>query len=419
MSLLFPLFITILPNVISMDIVSSNKYGQQISTTTTGNDQILTMTCKKNEVFSNYDSINDFNVITENWNVTQTYLKFTDIFGEEVQVTVEDSYDNGSKNCQNEKYATSFTIYEDTNLLGFSAYIYDQGSDAEGLRVRIYTASWSGTLIAPNTAYFYSEFISTVDIPNFVGWQNIDIPDVFLNTSETNNNTFFIELFGSAGEDINWYYESDAINGDQSYAYVYSSGWFLTDNGDDLIDLALKVNLSNYSPSPSEINMQVNGMDVSDSSVNGEGVVTLSETYVGSSINFDVTANSFINYTVNLTCDFQNQTTITPTSSSSGTDTEWNLNFAGNFLSDSTNKEIKVTIGADWTSTKVYLDSIEYSDVSVDYENNEVVINNITQNGSWNVKSIEEVNEEPEPPNNWWRKRLYWFIRWIFHWKFR
>ena len=357
----------------------------------TGNPQTLTLTCKMNQTLTNYNSTDDFNVSTGDWNITQTYLNFTDIFGENVQVTIEDSYGNGSKDCEALRHSTSFEIHEDTDLLGFSAYVYDYGSDTEGLRIRLYNASWSGTRPEPNTEYFYSEYISAADIPDSEGWQNINIPDVYLNTSETDNNTFYIEMYGSAGEKIYWYYESDAINGDQTNTYVYSGGWFLATNGDDEIDLAIKVNLSDYSPYPSEIKMQVNGTDVSNSTVSGEGDITLSGTYVGSSINFNVTANSFINFTVNWTCIFENQTMITPTFDvSSGSNTEWNLTFAGNFLADSYDREMNTSIGSDWSSTRVFNNSVEYSDISIDNLNDYVFIDNITTlTGNWLVNSSQ------------------------------
>ncbi|MHA1755198.1 MAG: hypothetical protein ACTSVV_00405, partial [Promethearchaeota archaeon] len=56
---------------------------EQGSATGTGNSQSLTMTCTSVDQFVNHNSTNDFNITANNWNLTNGFLNFTDIYSPE------------------------------------------------------------------------------------------------------------------------------------------------------------------------------------------------------------------------------------------------------------------------------------------------------------------------------------------------
>ncbi|NHI92079.1 MAG: hypothetical protein EAX96_06210 [Candidatus Lokiarchaeota archaeon] len=388
---------------------NSSKISQG-SATGTGNNQTLLLTCEKNEIFSFYNTSIDIPIPTSNWNVSQGYFNFSSINASLFHKIIND-------NEQNQRYpddtttgasfqpaCTSFNITADTNLTGISARMAKTSNYfAQELRVLIYNASWvvnhhepPSTAVAP----IYSE---DFEVPPSGGtdsnpqWKNFTFTNpIFLNTSETVNNTFFIQ-FQQLGGTIKWYYQES----DNKTTSLYWTGFAwnaITDSSPGgNVDLTLKVNLTNYSPFPSEARMKINGTSIEnlDNENYGYGQLTLDKTKIDqgdfSQISFDVTASSDLNFTVNWTCNFENLTTITPEYElSSGGDTEWNATFSGNFLANSFNQEINMSIGQDWENSTVYNNSVVYNDILVDESNDWVFIDNISTNGSWVISSSQE-----------------------------
>jgi len=238
---------------------------------------------------------------------------------------------------------------------------------------------------------------------------------LYLDTSKTDNNSFFISLIGNGFGTLTWWGVS--ASNDNTFQYL-SGSW---QNYEERIlndrDFSLKIDLAEYSPYPSEINMQVNGMDVTDGGSPGTGYLSITENLMGPEVTFDVTADSTINYDVNYDIFLQEQIEIIPTSEVlSNGDTEWTMSFEAIFPIDSYNREIQVSIGEDWTSTLVYVNSEEYLDVSVDYNNNLVTIYNIISSSLWEITSLEENTDPvPESPKHWWFRWFFWFF-WMWSW---
>jgi len=370
----------------------------------TGNDQTLTMTCEKNATLTNYNSTDDFNVTTGDWNVTQAYLNFTDIFTQKFTKEVAGSGSSYDYDVKTYPTTMRLNVSSTTSLQEFSAYLrftsisYTAPFHSK-LSILIYNATFSNGREEPfafANYLYYEQFthenlgISTGDSGPI--WVNLSLSSaVDLDITETINNTFFICLYHSDSGVTYWSGNTDSTTSNNSFRE--NVGWQALRQVAPPTDKVFKykANLTNYVPTAEEINMKVNNSNILNGNDIGNGDTTLSGNYQGTQINFDVSADCDINYTVNWTCDFQNQTSIPPGYVlNSGGDSEWNMTFAGNFLEDANNQEINVTIGSDWENATIYNNSVSYDNVVKDESNDWVFIDNITTNGSWVVSSSQE-----------------------------
>jgi len=182
--------------------------------------------------------------------------------------TIESSTSAG-RNLQN-LYAASFVSQTECYLSNTSVSIEKDliQQDDGTLSVYLFNSTWTGSASEPVIGSSQNIGTITVDIDTET-WYNISFGDsVFLNNSETENNTWFIGLQKNTGG-FNfvpyWRYESDASNGDNSYSYIYTGS--LTSLA---VDFATKISLSlNKSQvKPSEISLDINNTafhDISDS----------------------------------------------------------------------------------------------------------------------------------------------------------
>lgn len=393
------------------------------------NDQTLVMSCEKQVFIENCNDIDDFTINTNDWDLNEVQLSFSQLQASNFLKTINDQdskkYPDDSTVVGFQPAATSFQISHSTNLKGISLYMSKNGDYfAEELRILIYNSSWVYNHHEPpspsNAPIYYEDFEVTpsgsIDIEP--QWKNFEFSSpVYLDIDDTVNNTFFVQL-RQLGGNLNWFYQVSESKTTSLYWSGYSWNAITDSQTSSNVDLTLKVNLMDYSFFPSEAQMKVNGSLVSDTADLGIGELTLIGPYTGANVYFDISSESGrINYSVNYLSKLQTETNITPASTDNGESIEWTLEFEATFLPDSFNNEIKVTIGEEWTSTKVYLNSVEYSDATVDYTNDQVLIHNVIVNGIWKVVSTEENQGSdpeptpvPEPPHHWWWR--FWFFIW-------
>ncbi|NHI91309.1 MAG: hypothetical protein EAX96_02315, partial [Candidatus Lokiarchaeota archaeon] len=359
----------------------------------TGNPQTVTLTCEKNQTLTNYNSTNDFNITTSGWNMTQAYLNFTEIFAPNYTYTIED-YSNNTVSLSSE-YAGSFKIDQDTTLTQISVY-FSCSAIQPRFYYSIYNATWDGFKPKPHVAIFSSIGLTTQSIA--ASWKKYN-SSVDLMTDETDNNTYFVSAYTSVIQ-IYWSFQRDLDDGsDDSYAYIhdFSPDWTLYQDPVSpfsLIDFNFKVDLTNYTVKPSQVNMQVNGTNVSDIDF-GEGTVLLNQTEISQGnfdqIRFDIQSDSFINYSVNCSGNFQNQTSINSVYEVlTAENTDWNVSFTADFLANANNQKINSTIGSDWENATIYNNSVIYDNVIIDESDDLVFIDNVTTNGSWVLSCSQE-----------------------------
>jgi len=136
----------------------------------------------------------------------------------------------------------------------------------------VYRATNNNGVPIPST---YQKRISDVFLNNGTNyWLDVDFGHEFLNISETFDNTFFIAIEGQGELDGYWRALSDSPPPGAGYVYKREATWTLQD-----YDCKLRVNVSasQLAPAesawPSDINLTINGSQVSDvSKGNGEWI---------------------------------------------------------------------------------------------------------------------------------------------------
>ncbi|MHA1651425.1 MAG: hypothetical protein ACTSYB_14630, partial [Candidatus Helarchaeota archaeon] len=172
--------------------------------------------------------------------------------------------------------------------------------------------------------------------------------NIVLDPSTTVNNTFFIGLVHSEASTPYWHYLSDSSDGeDEGVAYKEGTGFLA-------YDFKLKVDLIPISntPSPSQINMKVNG-----SAVNPNGNWNSSARYTSASgaVFFNVTADWPLAYNVSYYCEY-NAINITQTTYfiDAGENPNWWVNWSAEFPANATDYQMNITIPIDWTVINIW-----------------------------------------------------------------
>jgi len=159
-------------------------------------------------------------------------------------------------------YHTSFEILGSGYLDNFSIYVSETGVGNGNLNVTLYNSTWDSVNSRPEPHKKLSLLIDEEIINDFTGWYNFTGINYLLNTSNTQNNTFFISCIDGNLVQLSWYYENEG-DGDDSYVYLNDPPGHEYKPG---MDFTLKLDLTpiNNRPNPTEIGLEINETAVFD-----------------------------------------------------------------------------------------------------------------------------------------------------------
>lgn len=197
------------------------------------------------------------------FNSSYTKLNIEDIFTPNKTLEIETNTSQKKIVNNVNHYAFSFRVLSDSYLENFSISLSSDGIGG-GIAVDLYNAS--STNHEPDTEIASDIHTNSTAVPNGASkfWYNVQGLNEFLDVSNTYNNTFYIDIRVTDifNDDINYHYE-DESNGDDSRNWRYASGsWIALDNEDASLIVDLKAYKKN--PKPSDINLRVNNILVSD-----------------------------------------------------------------------------------------------------------------------------------------------------------
>ena len=312
--------------------------------------------------FTDLDSTSTFTEpfpIFSGFNTSFVNISISNIDASNKSLIIEDSY--SWRQSLAARIWSSFEVRGDGFLENISISILNDGGD-EDYNIRLYNGELhtylSTNYIRPKTSLATLSATETVLQTTGSIWLNLTYLHERLNVSDTYNNTFFIAV-----QRINDYGEWEFENqGDGDDSIVWDS---ISDNTPVSRDQLLKVDVSplSNSPSPSEINLQVNSTSVSNTTGNN-GFWSSTEEFRGynGNIDFEITAdwwevscdvtNVQINYTksdITANADFQIL--------SDDQDAQWNvtipsgLNYFDSRIADF--NTVNFTIPAIWKDTTI------------------------------------------------------------------
>ena len=267
----------------------------------------------------------------------------------------------------------------------------------------IYNSTWTGSTSKPDGEYDdYIEFGNvTVD---GTGWKTAKNETFYLDNSKTDNNTWFIGLYdglygATPSFQADWYYNDDSAGDgtDDTISYTWSlTDWSLiTDIS--TVDLLTKIGLSlkNSSPDPTDINLEINGTAVDDTTSNkGEWIDTTAYSGSNGKLNFTASADW---YDFSLAID---EVSIEYAKTTFDELTEYSVEFnqlvywngsvnITEFDSQFSSNEINFTIPYDWSVSDLLNESssITYSTTSSQPTKTIRVTGASATNGKWKLLS--------------------------------
>jgi hypothetical protein len=270
-------------------------------------------------------------------------------------------------------YAFSFNVLSNATLKEFEVCLTGSSGTADaGIGFQVWNASWTGSIILPDTntgLFSHTETVYTTD--NKV-WHKIT-PDVELNPSKTDNYTFFIVMWntGYPSSYPEFNAKNDGAGEFESLVYYMPVSTWISRSYEICANVTLT--LSDNTPKPTEIGLEINNNTVSDD-ISGENNGNwISEDH------FDSLTNSFefilsagwwnvscdvtrvqINYTKSDLIAYTDFTIL-----SSGQDVRWNVTHTGglDYFDSRINNfnTINFTIPETWldTSIKVFNNTVE------------------------------------------------------------
>ena len=340
-----------------------------------GNGQQLNITVHESLVNSstieltNIDIVNNFSEPFpqyQGFNTSLINISLNAIYAPNYTYIVEDDTFEASTDLAG-TYVTSFTVDASCFVVNASFDLFTE-SGTPTANVYLFNSTWAGSSSQPNTAS--AQVIGSFSSPSN-GWNTVSLTKTLLNTTLTDNNTWFIGLHETTGLAVlRWRYVTDATNGDNSYAYRIGVGPLAN-------DYVCTVGLTplNQNALPSEIGLRINDTLVSDVSA-GSGIWSSTEQFNSNNdeLEFALTSdwwdvscnitNVQINYTksdikANSVFNIEN----------SGNDVNWTVNIPGGlnyFDSRITNyNTINFTIPETWqdSTIKVYNDTTEMTNL--------------------------------------------------------
>jgi hypothetical protein len=227
-----------------------------------GNGEIINITLHQSLMNSSVITFTDFqntNSFTEpsptanNFNSSFINVTFSDIRAGNITSIIRDGPADAYQDTFTNSRVTSFQVDMDCWLTNITVDVsFTANKDAN---VYLHRSTWnigtsasipSGTPILLGTV-----------TPNSIGPTILDFADQFLNTTITDNNTWFIGLNGSHTK-ATWGYTNDGAI-DNSYAYLWNAG-YISEARDYL--LTVELGPVNTTPSPEQISLKINNTQV-------------------------------------------------------------------------------------------------------------------------------------------------------------
>ena len=307
------------------------------------------------------------------FNSSYTEIKVEDIYAPNVTRIIEDEV-TGSSNFTGRRLVGSFNVYTDSYLVNFSTKLYRDGVPGEDsdIRVRIFNSTWLTDHNEPDTMIkLLIDDIGNIQIEDINDWYS-NYSDYFdphlLDPDNTDNNTFYIELYDTGDFTTYWRYKSDGGDPDDMNAYEWDQGnseWDLITVPPETIDFTLKVDLApvNNTPAPEDIGMEINGSKVSNG-IDNSGTWTSNTALpsLNNQLNFTIDAGWW-DVTCNITKIQVNytKTSIYGIANFTATTTEntvyWNVTMSdliNDFEGKFENPYINFTIPTHWQSVEVW-----------------------------------------------------------------
>ncbi len=243
-----------------VNLTAGMSYASKLNYEMNNSNNLLEIPAPSNQAFNaSFANITMGNIKVPNFN---PYLQ---TYNERGQLLIEAN-----------RPATSFTVPSNCHLTNASFYFNIFAGDPV-FSVRLHNSTWNDTL-GINQPYgnpFVPNDYKTINIStpgvSGAGWVNFTFtisPDTYLNSSKTDNNTWYICLVVGSGS-VEWNYELDGENedDDNSLSYEFSfPNWYLTEDSGDIVDYAAKLGFKRIELTikPSDIGLKINGFAVKD-----------------------------------------------------------------------------------------------------------------------------------------------------------
>ncbi|NVM01869.1 MAG: hypothetical protein HWN67_06015 [Candidatus Helarchaeota archaeon] len=331
-----------------------------------------------------------------------TYANFTIFNISSINKKILQNYDlYGYYNITDKTYAMKFNISATSYLtkVGFQLYIdHFSSSQWTNLNVYLWNATWNGSRIEPDKIIW-----NDLNNPSLIGPINqrkfeLNVPNLYLDTSLTDNNSYFLSVNGTAVGPPNlspfWLYTNDSIDGnDMGEAYDFTGGiWTLLDK-----DFWVNVTINTYK-NASQLSLNISNIPVSDNpTLKYSGFWESSNTYLADlsgNVSLSVQANeSVISYIINYTIIYENNSVDSLTKYTfniTESVIKWNVSFIATLPDIAFNGSINITYPKSWNVSLIYTpNKSNYSNTEIQNLGNLklLLIKNISSsyNGTWNI----------------------------------
>ncbi|MFX1457820.1 MAG: hypothetical protein ACFFDB_20820, partial [Promethearchaeota archaeon] len=297
-------------------------------------------------------------------NSSYTKFNIVDIIAPNMTIDIETGTSNKETMVFGDVHAFSFIILNSSYLYNFSIMFSELlGFDAE-VTLKLYDATYdSGTgKMKPSSDLGYINIVQTIPASTSNKWYEFNVNE-YLDVTTTNNKTFFIVLYNSAfGAGVGraqYHYETDGL--DNSETWYGPGGVFSTYLTRD-ISSSIKLNLTDNTPQPEDINLRINDNSISND-VSNTGLWESFEVNSSASgiLEYNITADwwdvecnisqALVNYT--RTDLIANSDFIIEGSSQ---DPKWNVTREGGlnyFYTGFSNYQINFTIPESWSNPSI------------------------------------------------------------------
>ncbi|MHA1315537.1 MAG: hypothetical protein ACTSRB_16655, partial [Candidatus Helarchaeota archaeon] len=292
------------------------------------------------------------------WETLKTKVTFANIFAPNVTYIVEDQSPDSYESLDFGTYLTTgFTINHSCYLYNFSILLRMTNGDGPSgdIQIRFYNSTTDNKpdqiYQTDSTSWFHNYETGGTSLQYW--WFNFSMSDFgvsgLLNTSQTNNNRFFITINLLGGGLTNptgrWRSHDEALGPHKEPSYSGTPGSW-TELANDFYVNFTYLPLSNNTPNAEEIGLKVNGSDVGSSNIwinYTDFNATVDETIL-----FNITSDWKVNFTINHITSFERNYTI-PTNFSIDTNTvevNWTANVSSAVFGSTgqTNKTMTIVI---------------------------------------------------------------------------
>ena len=332
--------------------------------------------------FANLDNSNSFtepSPIFSGFNTSFANITVEDIYAPNKTLQIEtDGLGDGFESYFLGEYYVSFKTKGSGYIEDISMFIKNATATASNITIKLYNATENVGIPYPDTDLGLIVSETQLPLSQTYFWYTFSDIHAFYNSSNSYDQTFFFRVEKVNGGSLYWDWYSDGSDADETY--VYDGALSLETFGAFTIDLKYNLSIStdNHNPKPTDINLEINGLDVNNIGSNNEGYLDTTQGLLqdlSGDIQFDITADWWdvscnvtsvqINYTksdINV-----NSTYLIPDKDSN---VQWNvdagtLNYFDSRINHTNN--INFTVPSDWPdgNIKVYDDILEKTQLSM------------------------------------------------------